>query len=155
MIRPSVTTNDQMAMVRSGLVADPERRLTADVHWLDGQVAELAEGTDQHPGDVAGAVDRAGEAALAAAVAGEGGVRCEEVDEGVELTVLGGRDETPHQFVAFSGRRVVTRSIVGNPTTRADGKLAAGGRGLRDDPGDVVVRVAEDVAEQEDRALVG
>src|SRR6187401_1907864 len=76
-------------------VADAKGGLTADVHALDGQLeaAEFDEGADQHPGDVPRTVHRPGESTLPSAVAGERRVRCQQLDQFLELTTLCRRDE--------------------------------------------------------------
>ena len=111
---------------------------------------------EQRAGDARGAEHRGGDRArLAAAVADEHGVGREQGDEPVHVALAGGGEEARRERAALARVGVEARALVGDPAARAAEDLAAVGRGLADDLGDLGERVVEGLAQDEHRALVG
>ena len=111
---------------------------------------------EQGPRDVGAADDRVPEGGrLAAAVATEHDVLGENRLEGSEIAALDRREEARSQSFVLAARDGEPRALLADVATGADRKLANVRRLQVEDLGDLVVLVAEDVAQQEDRSLLG
>ena len=87
---------------------------------------------------------------LAAAVSVHRRVRGEQLDQGLGVAVFPGGDEAPRDLVALLARDVVAPPSLVDVPAGAHEDLAARGGAAADDPADLVVRVVEDLVEEED-----
>ena len=115
-------------------------------HPVEGrQRAADLRGTDHRHADRPG---------LAAAVADEHGVRGQHRDEPVHVALAGRLQEAQRERAALVGVGIEAPAVVGHAPAGAAEDLAAVGRVLADDVGDLVEPVVERLAQHEHGALV-
>ena len=137
-------------------VEEQRARLTVDLRASErgADHDHLAAEAEQKSGDVVAAVDRpAPGRAFAAAVAVDDDVVGQQPDEAVGVAVLDCVEEAVGEALPLLARGLEPRPPIVHVVPRAHRELPGVVLALAHDVGDLVVSVAEDVVEQEDRPL--
>ena len=153
---PSATIERKDADELALAVEEQRARLTVDLRAAErgADVDQLVAEAEQEPGDVVAAVNRpAPGRAFAAAVAVADDVVRKQPEEAVGVAVFDCVEEAVGEALPLLTRGLEPRPLIVHVAPGAHRELAGVVLVLAHDVGNLVVPVAEDVVEQEDRPL--